>query len=445
MVDRASWAAWVRAGQQEQTAPAAAAAAGAGASSGSTLRAAFVTGATGFLGPFLVAQLLECLPEHRLYCLVRGDDGPAAQERLRRALVACCLLPPEDDGPVDPPASPIAAAFAHRVRVVVGDLTADRDLLDSLEEAEAAEVRQQVDVVVHNAAQVNHVLPYSALKRANVDGTIRVVKLALQCSRRPRLHFVSSVGALPIGKASAESLGPLTPVQLDEHNGYGQTKAVAERVVCEACRRFGLPVSVYRPSVVCGASDTGHSNWQDFENHLIRAMLLVGGVPRKSSYSFGWVPVDFVASAIAHLVAEGVATTSSPAGEECTPQCFHLNGIGPSLQVVVRALEDAGYPTLRDVPSAQEWADAIRALPPDELLEPYRDLLASLKWPASGLVSVSHTNDHASQALAGLAGGGVEVAGAADWPHVRPSTVHRVLDFLCAAGFLPPRPQCPAE
>ena len=69
------------------------------------------------------------------------------------------------------------------------------------------ELARSTVAIVHNGAWVNHALPYSVLKKANVGGTLEVIRLAAEIRRfrgTPSVvHYVSSVSALPVGKVSA--------------------------------------------------------------------------------------------------------------------------------------------------------------------------------------------------------------------------------------------------
>jgi hypothetical protein len=60
---------------------------------------------------------------------------------------------------------------------------------------------------------------------------------------------------------------------------------------------------VYRPSVISGDTTSGFSNTSDFENHLIRAIVLAGKAVEESSFAFGWIPVDVCARSIATIAA----------------------------------------------------------------------------------------------------------------------------------------------
>ena len=99
-----------------------------------------------------------------------------------------------------------------------------------------------------------------------------------------------------VEQVSAEKFVTLTSDEMEQRDGYGQTKAVAERLLLRAHEQHGLAVRVYRPSVICGDSRTGYSNTQDFENHLLRAIILAGVAVTDTSFSLGWVHVDRRAS-----------------------------------------------------------------------------------------------------------------------------------------------------
>ena len=61
-----------------------------------------------------------------------------------------------------------------------------------LEESEYTALCQDIDLVIHCAAFVNLVLPYSALFSANVDGTNNVVSFCLERKLKP-IHYIRFV------------------------------------------------------------------------------------------------------------------------------------------------------------------------------------------------------------------------------------------------------------
>ena len=306
-----------------------------GNSDAATLRDAksiFLTGATGFLGAFLVDELLS-RTEAVVYCLVRihkGRKDPMAQ--VRANLEAYGLWQPE---------------HARRIVPVMGDLA---EPLLGMTEEKFDELAREVDIVFHGGAVVNLIYPYSALKPANVDGTREVIRLA--CRHHPKpLHYVSSNGIFPAdGRTYTETtdLDALTDARKD---GYGQSKWVSEKLVQEAAGR-GLPVVVYRPGNISGHSESGASNPRDFLGALIVESLRLGRAPRLEGWRMEMTPVDFVSRAIFHLAGE----------PDASGETFHLANPDPvPANNVFGWLEELGYPLEHlDYP---EWVETLRKDP----------------------------------------------------------------------------------
>jgi acyl carrier protein len=119
----------------------------------------FLTGATGFLGAFLLDGLLSST-NARVHCLVRqrGDDD--GMESIETNLRRYGLWQTE---------------WEERIVPVAGDL--GEPLFGMVDEG-FDELAKEVDLIIHAAAVVNLVYPYSALKAANVGGTREVLRLA---------------------------------------------------------------------------------------------------------------------------------------------------------------------------------------------------------------------------------------------------------------------------
>ena len=107
----------------------------------------FLTGATGFLGGFILAQLLELPVVAKVICLVRGKGESDALERLRSSA--------EDRG-----AWKDAWVDNKRVSVVIGDLSSPNfGFQDALWDTLCG----TVDAVVHNGALVCPLLFFEPL------------------------------------------------------------------------------------------------------------------------------------------------------------------------------------------------------------------------------------------------------------------------------------------
>ena len=247
-------------------------------------RSTLLTGATGFVGPFLLAALLQHT-ESAYHVLVRASDSRHATERVREGLRRAELWTPW-----------LAEQFSRRVRVIAGDL-AQPDL--GLPRSEWAALARDVDTVFHNAARVNYVTTYEVMKPDNVDGTRRVLELA--CAVRPkRFHFVSSTFVFG-WTVKGWLLESDTNEAMDGLDfGYAQSKWVAEQLVLAAGRQ-GLDVRVYRPSLL-SVSTSGIGDPDDVALRLLAFMINHGvGVDTPNQVSL--VPVDVAAHNIAAISA----------------------------------------------------------------------------------------------------------------------------------------------
>ncbi|PRP97400.1 Linear gramicidin synthase subunit D [Enhygromyxa salina] len=286
-----------------------------------------LTGATGFVGAFVVRELLR-RTDASISCLVRARDRAHADARLREALRELGLD---------------AAAASPRVNTILGDL--DEPNL-GLAAADFDELGESVDAVLHNGAQVNFLYPFEALRRTNVDGTATI--LALACHRRLKpVHYVSTVGVFggfgaQVCREDAALVGHALP-----RGGYSQSKWVAEQLVAEA-RERGVPTCVYRLGTVSGDTQRGRANTRDFLSRMVVGSIELGLAP-----DIGWsqdmTPVDYVAAAIVEL-----GFGSAPSATT-----FHLvNHDRFHWPALLDELAGLGHPLPR-VP-IDEWVAAVR-------------------------------------------------------------------------------------
>ncbi len=232
-----------------------------------------LTGATGFLGGYVVAQLVETTDEE-IVCLVRGETP---QARLQAALER--LLGDDWD--------------RSRVRAVSADLTAET--LD----VDVSEVR----AIIHSAADVSFDRPLEEARAINVNGPRLMVELGRRAPRLERFVHVSTayVGGTRPGTFAEHELD----VGQAFRNSYEQTKYEAEQLV----RAAGLPLRVVRPSIVMGESATGWTSTFNVLYAPLQALArgLVAEVPADPEAIVDVVPVDHVSDVVlAALSADDV-------------------------------------------------------------------------------------------------------------------------------------------
>ncbi len=245
----------------------------------------FITGTTGFLGAFLLDELLRNTgPDTRFYCLVR-DRNDGRGESTNRVLETLKFYG-------------LAGQSEHdRIVPVTGDLTLPQM---GLSDDQYRQLSESIDLIFHCAASVNYVYPYSVAKPHTVDGTLEVLKFA--CSGTPKaMQYISSNGVFPGGDETPY----LENSEIDDfvdrmEGGYNQAKWVAERLVWTAVSR-GLPVCLYRPGNIGHHSGTGTVNPNDFLSLIMKACARLGSAPDTPDWFFEMTPVDFLASAVAKI------------------------------------------------------------------------------------------------------------------------------------------------
>ena len=242
----------------------------------------FLTGATGFLGSFLLHELLQ-QTEANIYCLVRCADEEEGQQRIQNSLTSYGLDDHSD---------------SNRIVPIPGDLA---EPLLGMEPDQFDWIADTIDTIYHNGAYVNWIYPYERLKAANVHGTHEVIRLACTAAIKP-VHYISTLSIFPI-------VGDTNDMVIREddtidhggtlYGGYTQSKWVAEKIISLA-QSQGLPVSIYRPGLITGHSQMGVGNVEDFTSKLIKSWTEVGFAPEIEA-TMDMTPVDYVSRAIVYL------------------------------------------------------------------------------------------------------------------------------------------------
>jgi thioester reductase-like protein len=373
----------------------------------------FLTGATGFLGAYLLHDLLH-ETDAVVHCLVRANDIQEASAKIRNNLAARLLWDERLRGRIQP-----VAGSLEQARFGLSDAQFDR-------------LSETVDAIYHCGAWVNFTYPYRALKSANVLGTQEVLRLSTRTKLKP-VHFIST---LAIFQSSAYE-GARQIKEEDElrswrglPGGYPQSKWVAEKLVL-AARSRGVPVSIYRPGTVGGHSRTGDLNTKDIVWSMIMGCIQLGMAPDIEDLVLDLVPVDYVSKAIVHL--------SGKTG--LTGRTFHFaNANSLSWASLVDWFIALGY-QLRRGSYAQWCAELLKTANhnPRHALLPFLPLLLEHQGGSTPdrPFSENHVRDRfcCSNAMGGLADSSIRC------PSVDHDLLNLYLSRLIRAGSLPlPQP-----
>jgi thioester reductase-like protein len=336
----------------------------------------FLTGATGFLGAFLLHELLR-QTQADIYCLVRSATAEEGKKRLRRTLASYALW---DEG------------LSPRIIPVVGDLS---EPLLGLSAYEFGMLANTIDSIYHSGALVNWIYPYERLKPSNVLGTQEVLRLASQ-RKAKAVHFISTVAVFPV-LANSNVRVIREQDSLDHggvlYGGYSQSKWVAEKLVVMA-RSRGIRVCIYRPALITGHSQTGIWNTDDVLCKGIKSSIELGAAPDVEA-RLNMIPIDYVSKAVVHLSRQG-----SSLG-----RVFHLAHSRPvSWKELVAWIRSFGFP-VQSIPYDKWRAHLIELGRLRESAAHFLLPLFSMSLSHSGQRIVRSVPDFDCQnTLAGLAG-----------------------------------------
>lgn len=383
-----------------------------------------LTGATGFLGSYIVHELLEGPAQARVIAHVRAKDPAEGLARLETVMKAYGLWSP-------------AWTASSRLEVVVGDISQPQL---GLPQNTWDRLCNEVDAVIHNGAQVNWMLPYSSLRPANVLSTLSCIQLCA-VGKAKKLAFVSSTSTLDNDHyVQLSSKAGAAVIEADDlegsrkglATGYGQSKWASELLVREAGRR-GLAGAVIRPGYITADPASGISVTDDFLVRLWKGSLQVSGRPDIAN-TLNAVPVTqvsrIVVAAAFHLSA---ATSQSLAVAQVTshPRLTLNDWMG--------ALEVFGY----EVPMIpyQDWSAKVKEYVSDDTKKELHALLPLFDFVVGDLPgnSIAPELDDAN-AMAALKLYEKEPSVLEASNAVNVHALGTYLAYLVAIGFLPPPP-----
>jgi NAD(P)-dependent dehydrogenase (short-subunit alcohol dehydrogenase family) len=232
----------------------------------------FVTGATGFIGRHLVAELLK--RDGTIYALVREGSRGKLDSLVQRL-----------------------GAEEGRVVPVTGDLAKPGLGVEGFDE--------KIDHLFHLAAIYDMAADDETMRKANIEGTRHAVEFA-NAHDVGRFHHVSSIAVAGAYK------GTWQEEMFDEDqklpHAYHQTKYESEKVARDNIK---AKLIVFRPGIVLGHSETGEMDKIDGPYYFFKALQKARrALPQwfpLIGLEVGWtniVPVDWVAAAMDHIAHE---------------------------------------------------------------------------------------------------------------------------------------------
>ncbi len=241
-----------------------------------------LTGANGFVGTQIARRLLQN-KEVTLLALIRAAGAEEGSRRLARDWW---------DWPE------LVEAIGDRALVVCGDVCSPRL---GLKEADYATVVESVTHIIHTAADWR-LVSLDEIRKTNVQGTANVIEVAKEANKH---HHIERFSHISTAYVAGGRTGTVSEIELTDEYGfytnYEQSKYEGELLVQAA--KNDLSISVFRPSMIVGDSQTGAV--KTFNTFYYPLKLYLTGkrrfMPISRSLKINAIPVDYVADAVAKL------------------------------------------------------------------------------------------------------------------------------------------------
>ncbi len=246
----------------------------------------FVTGATGTIGSALIPLLLED-PSSQVWALMRADSSEHLKKRLEE-LIAFWEMDESQAQDARRRIIPLLGDTDQRKFALSGDVY--------------TEISNQCTNIIHCAGIVRMNLSLAEARQHALGSAQNIVELALACQASgplQKIEYVSTVGVA----GRMPGIVPETWITQSRkfHNTYEQSKAEAEDYLRLKIKKYNLPVTVHRPSMVVGDSKTGkiiHYQIFYYICEFLSGRKTVGLMPCLGDAVLDTVPVDYVVSMI---------------------------------------------------------------------------------------------------------------------------------------------------
>jgi thioester reductase-like protein len=281
-----------------------------------------ITGVTGTLGKEMIKELI-LTTEHNLYVLVRRKARQTHWDRMRKILAAANL----------------ERYLGTRVHVLEGDVTLPQFGLTA---DDLAILRREVSEFFHVAALTALNGSQEDCDKINIGGASQALNMAWDLLRTGRMKrfFYFSTAYVAGSRQTYRSFEDTVPENPAHANFYESSKYAAEKRVRVAMRE-GLPVTIFRPSIVVGDSRTGEVS--EFNVIYPFMKLFAHGIltvlPTRLENSFNIVPIDFVIKASLAIAAQ----------ENSLGKTFHLVTQNPPTIGMLLKVKTEEYPQLPPV------------------------------------------------------------------------------------------------
>lgn len=385
-------------------------------------RTIFLTGTTGFLGAYILRDLL--LRRHiNVIALVRAENPKSGLQRIINTCTAYGIW---------------VEAWITRITCVCGDLASPRC---GLQPQVWERLATEIDAIIHNGAKVHWVYPYSTLRSANVLSTVALLDLCAT-GKAKQFGFVSSTSVLDTqhyiqasdrivasGGSGISEEDNLDGSRKGLGNGYGQSKWASEHIVRKAATR-GLSAIIIRPGYVLGDPKIGTTITDDFLVRFLKGCVQLKARPRIKN-TINQVPCTHVARVVAAATLNSQHAPLLVAQVTSHPR-LTFRSFASCLEIYGYSVPEVSYEDWRQ--RMEQYVDKVDNELEEHALLPLYDMVTSDLPTHTKAPELDDSN------AATLLGIDAQVTGEdlSTGSAVTEDTVGVYLSFLVAVGFLSP-------
>jgi thioester reductase-like protein/aryl carrier-like protein len=340
-----------------------------------------LTGSTGSLGTALLEVFLKDPNIAKVYCFNRSANAKLRhQDNFLSRGVQCDL--------------------DSKTEFLTVELGHDTFGLDA---GKFAEVKENVDVIIHNAWKLDFNHQLQSFEEVHIRGVCKFIDWAIDSPLDPHIFFVSSLASVSqwnscYGTKDPVPESPLTNYNVSDNLGYGESKHVSERILNFAVERCGIRASILRVGQIAGpvAAHGGEWNRTEWLPILLKTSKTLGRLPNRLSV-IDWIPVDKLAQIITDLIHHGFTANKSEIYNLVNPNIAQWSDLVPGICKHWGA-------TKTEIIDFATWINILKATDPDDpdklitlpalkLLDFFEDLEKSCREPSQP--PQTYATDHA--------------------------------------------------
>ncbi|KAF8520979.1 acetyl-CoA synthetase-like protein [Gautieria morchelliformis] len=246
-----------------------------------------LTGSTGHLGCYLLAQLLALPTVVQIFALNRPSTSPGigVYERQREAFLSCGL--------------DLMLLSSPKLQLL--EMNTESPYL-GLQKRVFDQIQNSITGVIHNAWRVDFNLSLASFEPL-IKSTMELINLSLSSPRAnpPYFLFTSSISVL----RNFTSPEPAEETSIPEPcmavgTGYSESKWVTERILEAASQKTTMRTTVVRIGQLSGGSKNGAWNVKEWVPAIIRGGQIIGCLPLRDE-EVAWIPLDVAAASLVEM------------------------------------------------------------------------------------------------------------------------------------------------